>query len=173
MGNKPKKRNKNSIHGCMGRKCKRGKIVPYFTNRNEKKKKFKGSAKFWYLLGSNYKSSCTNLYFLCKIYVATVNLFLSSPRRFERRPAFLHRLSPRLTRLPGLVPQSDPWGVRFSYRHSPCLTQAAHVKLDLRPRIPCCSVELCFSLPVRPWIQRWGPPSRQCGPYGRCSYCER
>jgi hypothetical protein len=28
------------------------KIVPYFTNGNEKKK-LKGSAKLWYLLGSN------------------------------------------------------------------------------------------------------------------------
>ena len=30
----------------------KGKIVPYFTNGNEKKK-LKGSAKLWYLLGSN------------------------------------------------------------------------------------------------------------------------
>ena len=103
------KRIKNSIHGCMGRKSKREKSVPYFTNGNEKKN-LKGSAKLWYLLGLNYKSSCMNLYFLRKSYVASVNLFLSSPRKLERRPAFLHRLSPCITRLPGLVPQSDSLG---------------------------------------------------------------
>jgi hypothetical protein len=82
-------------------------------------KKLKGSAKLWYLLGLNYKCSCTNLYFLCKSYVAAVNLFISSARRLERRPVFLHRLSPRLTRLSGLVPQSEfHEGIRFSCQHS-------------------------------------------------------
>ena len=75
---------------------------------------------------------------------------------------FFHRLSPCLTRLPGLVQQSESsfHGAFASLAD----TRASHKLLTPHVENPRCSVQLCSSLPVHPWIRRRGRPSRRHGP---------
>ena len=147
----------------MGRKSKRGKIVPYFTNGNEKRNLnvVRSYGIYW---GQIIKSSCTNIYFLCKSCVAAVSFLTSKARTTTCVPSLPLASSHSIAW--SRPTKRVPWGVRFSCRHSR-LTQAAHVE---NPPLFSSALLLASRPSMDPAA---GPTEPMAWPLGHRSCCGR